>query len=118
MTQQICHPLMSQFKVEITQQGTGPVCPSGAHITAHYHGTFACGSVFDSSLERNEPFQCQIGVGEVIKGWDEGFTQLRKGSKAKLTCPPAYAYGPNGCPPVIPPNATLIFEVELIDFEA
>ena len=107
---------MSEFKIEITKEGTGPKCHQGANITAHYHGTLANGSVFDSSVQRNEPFQCQIGVGQVIKGWDQGFLALNKGARAKLTCPPDYAYGPNGCPPVIPANATLTFEVELIDF--
>ena len=108
---------MSGFTVEKLNEGTGPVCHKGAHIVAHYHGTLADGSVFDSSVQRNEPFECQIGVGHVIRGWDEGFVQLQKGQKAKLTCPPDYAYGPQGYPPVIPPNATLTFEVELIDFK-
>ena len=107
---------MSGFKVEITQAGTGPNCQKGNNITAHYHGTLADGSVFDSSVQRNEPFKCTIGVGQVIKGWDEGFLQMNKGCKAVLTCPPDYAYGANGYPPVIPANATLKFEVELIDF--
>ena len=83
----------------------------------HYHGTLENGSVFDSSVERNEPFQCQIGVGQVIKGWDEGIIQMKKGGKAKLTCPPDYAYGAQGYPPVIPPNSTLTFEVTLLDFK-
>ena len=74
------------------------------------------GSVFDSSVQRNEPFECTIGVGQVIKGWDQGVTQLNKGAKAVLTCPPDYAYGANGYPPVIPPNSTLKFEVELLEF--
>ena len=103
------------FKITIHEEGSGPICPKGAHVTAHYHGTLQNGNVFDSSKDRNEPFECQIGVGQVIKGWDEGFTQMKKGAKATLECPPDYAYGPNGYPPVIPPNATLFFEVELID---
>ena len=93
------------------------MCPQGAQITAHYHGTLADGSVFDSSVQRGQPFECTIGVGQVIKGWDEGFLQMNKGAKATLTCPPDYAYGANGYPPVIPANATLKFEVELIDFK-
>ena len=108
---------MSQFKVEKLNEGTGPTCPSGAHVKIHYHGTLQDGSVFDSSVQRGDPFECQIGVGQVIKGWDEGVIQLQKGQKAKLTCPPDYAYGPNGYPPVIPPNATLTFEVELLEFK-
>ena len=105
------------FQIEKLNEGEGPVCPKGAFVTAHYHGTLADGSVFDSSVQRNDPFKCTIGVGQVIKGWDEGFLQMNKGAKAVLTCPPDYAYGANGYPPVIPANATLKFEVELIDFK-
>lgn len=72
------------------------------------------GNKFDSSVERGQPFQTKIGVGQVIKGWDEGVPQLSLGQKAKLTCTPDYAYGKNGYPPVIPANSTLIFEVELL----
>ena len=108
---------MAEFKVDITQQGTGPNVQPGQQVTIHYHGTLADGSVFDSSVTRNEPFQCQIGVGQVIKGWDQGVVQLNKGAKATLTCPPDYAYGAGGYPPVIPPNSTLTFEVELLDFK-
>jgi FKBP-type peptidyl-prolyl cis-trans isomerase len=74
------------------------------------------GQVFDSSYQRNEPFECQIGVGQVIKGWDLAFTQMKRGQKGILICPPDYAYGARGAGNVIPPNATLKFEVELIDF--
>ena len=108
---------MEGLQVIMKEEESGQVCPKGAFVTAHYHGTLADGSVFDSSVQRNEPFLCQIGVGQVIKGWDEGFTQMKKGAKATLICPPAYAYGPRGSPPVIPPNATLTFEVELLDFK-
>ena len=104
------------MQINHTQEGEGPLCPSGAQCVMHYHGTLADGSVFDSSKERNDPFKCQIGVGQVIKGWDEGIVQMKKGGKATLTCPPDYAYGAQGYPPVIPANATLTFEVELLDF--
>ena len=107
---------MSEFKVELLNEGTGPTCPPGSQVTVHYHGTLEDGSVFDSSVTRNEPFKFQVGVGQVIKAWDEGIVQLQKGQKAILTCPPAYAYGAQGYPPVIPPNATLKFDVELLDF--
>jgi FK506-binding protein 1 len=70
--------------------------------------------VFDSSVERNDPFVTQIGVGRVIKGWDEGVPQLSLGQEANLICTPDYAYGPRGFPPVIPPNATLNFKVKLL----
>lgn len=72
------------------------------------------GQKFDSSVERGQPFQTKIGVGQVIKGWDEGVPQLSLGQKAKLTCTPDYAYGARGYPPVIPANSTLVFEVELL----
>jgi FK506-binding protein 1 len=78
------------------------------------HGTLLNGNKFDSSVERGQPFQTKIGVGQVIKGWDEGVPQLSLGQKAKLTCTPDYAYGANGYPPVIPANSTLVFEVELL----
>ena len=78
------------------------------------HGTLLNGNKFDSSVERGQPFQTKIGVGQVIKGWDEGVPQLSLGQKAKLTCTPDYAYGKNGYPPVIPANSTLVFEVQLL----
>ena len=109
---------MSEFKVEITKAGEGPNCPVGAKVTAHYHGTLTNGKVFDSSVNRGQPFQFTCGVGQVIKGWDQGFQQLNKGAKAKITCPPSYAYGNHAVGGgLIPANSTLIFEVELIDFK-
>lgn len=105
------------FIVEKLNEGTGPVCPKGANVKVHYTGKFTDGSVFDSSVERGEPLEFTVGMGQVIRGWDEGITQLQKGQKAILTCPPAYAYGTRGAGGVIPPNATLIFDVELIDFK-
>merc|ERR1719473_648764 len=104
---------------EVTQAGDGKNFPKkGDTVTMHYTGTLKDGgSKFDSSVDRGKPFQCQIGVGQVIQGWDEGVVQLNKGAKAILTCPPDYAYGSRGFPPVIPPNATLKFEVELLDFK-
>ncbi|KAL4910603.1 FK506-binding protein 1A [Aspergillus multicolor] len=86
----------------------------GDTVSMHYVGTLADGSKFDSSRDRNDAFVTKIGVGRVIKGWDEGVPQLSLGEKAKLICTPDYAYGPRGFPPVIPPNATLTFEVELL----
>ncbi|EIE92120.1 hypothetical protein G6F46_009854 [Rhizopus delemar] len=101
--------------VETIQPGDGKNFPKkGDTVTMHYTGTLQNGSVFDSSVRRNEPFVTQIGVGRVIKGWDEGVLQLSLGQKANLICTPDYAYGPRGFPPVIPPNATLNFEVELL----
>ena len=109
--------MSSEFKVEITQAGSGPNCHKGATATVHYTGKLTNGKVFDSSVNRGEPFVFTVGVGQVIKAWDLGFQQLSKGAKAILTCPPEYAYGSSGAGGVIPPNATLIFEVELLSFK-
>lgn len=108
---------MSEFKVEKFNEGTGPTCPPGATVKVHYRGTLTNGTQFDSSYDRGEPLEFVVGMGQVIKGWDQGITQLQKGQKARLTCPAPYAYGAAGIPGVIPPNATLIFDVELIDFK-
>ncbi|KAG9017046.1 FK506 binding protein proline rotamase rapamycin-binding protein [Tulasnella sp. 427] len=88
---------------------------AGDTVSIHYVGTLVpSGQKFDSSRDRNIPFQTMIGIGQVIKGWDEGVPQLSLGQKAILTCTPDYAYGASGFPPVIPPNSTLRFEVELL----
>ncbi|KAL4933865.1 FKBP-type peptidyl-prolyl cis-trans isomerase [Aspergillus undulatus] len=102
-------------EVQRLSPGDGVNFPKkGDHVTMHYVGTLADGSKFDSSRDRGSPFVTAIGVGRVIKGWDEGVPQLSVGEKANLICTPDYAYGAGGFPPVIPPNATLKFEVELI----
>ena len=99
--------------VEITP-GAGPAPQTGDFVAVHYVGTLEDGTVFDSSYSRNEPIRFMLGVGNVIKGWDEGIALMREGGKAKLIIPPDLAYGANGAGTVIPPNATLIFEVELV----
>ena len=104
------------FSVQKLNEGTGPVCPAGSRVKVHYTGKLTDGTKFDSSVDRGQPLEFVVGAGQVIRGWDEGITQLQKGQKAILTCPPDYAYGAAGAGGVIPPNATLIFEVELIDF--
>ena len=84
-------------------------------MKVHYTGTLMNGTKFDSSRDRDEPFQFTLGQGQVIKGWDEGVVGMKKGGKRKLTIPPAMAYGPSGSPPKIPPNSPLIFDVELVE---
>jgi len=90
--------------------------PRGAMVKVHYTGKFPDGRVFDSSVERGDPLEFKVGAGNVIRGWDDGICQLQKGQKATLICPPEYAYGKQGAGGVIPPNATLHFDVEVIDF--
>ncbi|TCD62672.1 FK506 binding protein proline rotamase rapamycin-binding protein [Steccherinum ochraceum] len=101
--------------VENISPGDGVTFPKkGDKVSIHYVGTLMDGKKFDSSRDRGLPFETEIGVGKVIKGWDEGVPQLSLGEKAVLTATPDYAYGARGFPPVIPPNSTLKFEVELI----
>ncbi|KAM9350249.1 peptidyl-prolyl cis-trans isomerase FKBP1A-like [Symphorus nematophorus] len=100
--------------VETIRPGDGKTFPKrGATVRVHYIGTLTNGKQFDSSRGR-PPFEFKLGAGQVIPAWDEGVAQMSVGQIAKLTCSPDYAYGSEGYPPVIPPNATLIFEVELL----
>ena len=104
------------LKIEPLNEANGPTVPKGATVKVHYTGKLEDGTVFDSSIPRKEPLEFKVGVGQVIRGWDEGICSLTKGQKAVITCPPEYAYGAQGAGDVIPPNATLIFEVEVVDF--
>ncbi|XP_068453764.1 peptidyl-prolyl cis-trans isomerase FKBP1A-like [Clinocottus analis] len=90
----------------------------GQRVVVHYVGTLADGKVFDSSRSRGKPFKFKIGHQEVIRGWEEGVAQMSVGQRAKLICSPDFAYGSKGHPGIIPPNATLTFDVELISLEA
>ncbi len=94
--------------------GTGAEAKVGQNVTVHYVGTLTNGNKFDSSRDRNEGFKFKLGAGQVIKGWDQGVAGMKVGGLRKLTIPSDLAYGARGFPPVIPPNATLVFEVELL----
>jgi peptidylprolyl isomerase len=95
--------------------GNGVSPRPGQTVIVHYTGWLTNGTKFDSSVDRNRPFDFVIGQGKVIKGWDEGVASMKIGGKRKLTIPANLGYGANGMPPVIPPNSTLIFDVELLD---
>lgn len=103
--------------MEITdlEEGKGAVAESGKTVVVHYTGTLTDGTVFDSSKKHGRPFDFNLGAGEVIRGWDEGVKGMKVGGKRKLVIPSEMGYGARGAPPVIPPNATLVFEVELLD---
>jgi FKBP-type peptidyl-prolyl cis-trans isomerase len=96
--------------------GRGPTPKPGDTVVAQYAGRLLNGAPFDDSLRHGRPFEFQVGTGQVIKGWDEAFLTMKKGEKRTLIIPPWLGYGENGQPPLIPPNAVLIFDVELVDF--
>ena len=101
-------------QMEILKEGTGAVAKNSDTVSVHYTGILENGTKFDSSVDRGIPFEFTLGAGRVIKGWDIGVEGMKIGEKRKLTIPSNLAYGPNGAGSVIPPNATLIFEVELL----
>lgn len=105
----------SGLKIEDTVEGNGAEATAGQTVSVHYTGWLENGSKFDSSKDRNQPFQFRLGGGQVIKGWDEGVQGMKVGGTRKLTIPANLGYGARGAGGVIPPNATLIFEVELLD---
>ena len=102
------------LKSEDLTVGSGDEAKTGKTVSVHYTGTLTDGSKFDSSLDRGKPFEFQLGAGRVIKGWDEGVVGMKVGGKRKLTIPSDLAYGARGFPPVIPPDSTLVFEIELL----
>lgn len=97
--------------------GKGPEAKVGDLVSVHYVGTLVDGKEFDASRKHGQPFEFPLGRGQVIKGWDEGVAGMKPGGKRKLVIPPSKGYGARGAPPVIPPNATLLFEVELLEIK-
>ena len=107
----------SGLKIEELVEGDGDLAAAGQQVSVHYTGWLTDGTKFDSSVDRNQPFQFGLGQGMVIQGWDEGVTGMKVGGKRKLTIPPQLGYGARGAGGVIPPNATLVFEVELLGIQ-
>jgi len=107
-----------ELKIEVQEEGAGEEAKNGDLVFVHYTGYLENGQVFDSSIGRGEPISFVLGTGQVIQGWDQGILGMKKGEKRKLTIPPQLAYGEAGAGGVIPPNATLIFEVEMVDVKA
>ena len=104
------------LQIEDLKVGAGPTAEPGKQVTVHYTGWLAeDGKKFDSSHDRGKPFAFQLGAGDVIKGWDQGVAGMKEKAKRTLILPPAYGYGARGAGDKIPPNATLIFDVELLD---
>ena len=104
----------SGLQYVVVKEGDGAVAKAGQTVSVHYTGWLTNGTKFDSSVDRGQPFQFNLGAGQVIKGWDEGVAGMKIGEKRKLIIPPNLGYGDRGAGNVIPPNATLVFDVELL----
>ena len=104
----------SGLKYDDITEGDGDIATAGQMVTVHYTGWLTDGNKFDSSKDRNDPFKIKLGAGNVIRGWDEGVAGMKIGGTRKLTIPANLGYGAQGAGGVIPPNATLVFEVELL----
>lgn len=104
----------SGLKYKELQAGTGATPKKGETVVVHYTGTLEDGTKFDSSRDRNQPFKFKLGEGQVIKGWDEGISTMKVGGRRQLIIPPELGYGARGAGGVIPPNSTLLFDVELL----
>lgn len=105
----------TELQIEDLVVGSGDEAKAGDRVSVHYTGWLEDGTKFDSSIDRGQPLIFTVGTGQVIGGWDEGIPGMKEGGKRRLTIPPDLGYGPQGNPPVIPGNATLIFEVELLE---
>lgn len=105
---------MSELQIEELAVGDGAEAQAGNTVDVHYTGWLTDGSKFDSSVDRGKPFSFELGAGRVIQGWDRGVAGMKVGGKRKLTIPPDLGYGARGAGNVIPPGATLVFEVELL----
>ena len=107
--------MSANLKIETITEGNGAIASTGKRVSVHYKGVLTDGDVFDTSRPHNKPFSFEIGAGQVISGWEQGVSGMKVGELRKLTIPPELGYGARGVGDAIPPNATLIFEIELVD---
>ena len=105
---------VQNMKIETLQEGAGEPAKAGDTVTVNYVGTLENGTKFDSSIDRGQPFEFTLGQNSVIQGWEQGVVGMKVGEKRRLTIPPGLAYGENGAGDIIPPNATLIFEIDML----